>query len=118
MPVKILYTIDSFRCQNPNVFLSNLLFSESIKYRFQKYPFVLILNKSDAADGDKLINWIKDYEKFMTALQEDSSYLSSLSKSIVLNLSEFYEKMPVAKVSAKTGFGFGEIEKLIDFSFN
>ena len=45
----------------------------------------------------------------MAALQEDSSYLSSLSKSIVLNLSEFYENMPIAKVSAKAGFGFAEI---------
>jgi hypothetical protein len=69
MPVKILYTIDSCRCQNPNVFLSNLLFSESIKHRFQKYPFILILNKSDATDTDKLINWVKDYEKFMNSLQ-------------------------------------------------
>lgn len=61
MPVKILYTIDSVRCQNPNVFLSNLLFSESIKYRFQKYEFILLLNKCDATDGDKLIQWIRDY---------------------------------------------------------
>ena len=26
MPVRILYVVDSYRCQNPNVFLSNLLF--------------------------------------------------------------------------------------------
>ena len=77
MPVKILYVIDSYRCQSPNVFLSNLLFSgneclmflESIKYRFEKYPFVLILNKCDSADGDKLINWMTDYEKFLSSLQ-------------------------------------------------
>lgn len=87
MPVKILYTIDGVRCQNPNVFLSNLLFSESIKYRFQKYEFVLLLNKSDAADGDKLMGWMRDYEKFMSALQEDPTYLATLSKSIVLHLS-------------------------------
>lgn len=90
MPVKILYTIDTVRCQNPNVFLSNLLFSESIKYRFQKYEFILLLNKGDAGDGDKLMRWIRDYEEFMTALQEDPSYLATLSKSIVLHLSEFY----------------------------
>lgn len=61
MPVKILYMIDGVRCQNPNVFLSNLLFFESIKYRFQKYEFILLINKSDVADGDKLITWIRDY---------------------------------------------------------
>jgi hypothetical protein len=36
-------------------------FLESIKFRFEKYQFTLILNKCDSADGDKLINWIKDY---------------------------------------------------------
>ena len=118
MPVKILYIIDSYRCQSPNVFLSNLLFSESIKFRFPKYFFGLILNKCDAADADKLIKWIKDYELFMTAIQEDSSYLSSLSRSVVLHLSEFYENAPVTKVSAKTGFGFDELEKLIDFKLH
>ena len=30
MPVKIMYIIDSVRCQNPNVFLSNILFARKI----------------------------------------------------------------------------------------
>ena len=50
----------------------------------------MLLNKGDAGDGDKLMRWIRDYEEFMTALQEDPSYLATLSKSIVLHLSEFY----------------------------
>lgn len=29
MPVKIVYIIDSVRCQNPNIFLSNLLFARN-----------------------------------------------------------------------------------------
>ena len=55
-----------------------------------KYDFVIVLNKCDAADGDRLMGWMKDYEKFMAVLQEDNTYLASLSKSIVLHLSEFY----------------------------
>lgn len=35
----------------------------------------------------------------------------------MLHLSEFYEDMPVAKVSAKTGFGLAEVEKLVGFAF-
>lgn len=53
----------------------------------------------------------------MQALQEDNTYLSTLNKSVVLHLSDFYEKTPVAKVSSKNGHGFSEVEKLIDFSF-
>lgn len=77
----------------------------------------MLLNKGDAGDGDKLMRWIKDYEEFMTALQEDPSYLATLSKSIVLHLSEFYEHIKCAKVSAKTGFGLQEVEKLVDCRF-
>lgn len=31
MPVKIVYIIDSVRCKNPNVFLSNILFARTIR---------------------------------------------------------------------------------------
>lgn len=65
MPVKILYLIDSVRCCNPNTFLSNLLFAESIRYRLNKFEFVLLLNKADAEDADKLIKMIKDYDLFL-----------------------------------------------------
>jgi hypothetical protein len=53
----------------------------------KKYPFLVLLNKSDCADSAKLLSWISDYESFMKALQEDSSYLATLSKSIVIHLS-------------------------------
>lgn len=75
MPVKIVYIIDSVRCRNPNVFLSNILFArinnskiESIQYRFNKYPFTILLNKSDCSDTNTLKLWIEDYEAFMAAL--------------------------------------------------
>jgi translation initiation factor IF-2 len=71
------------------------------------------LNKSDCTDSEKLITWITDYEEFMGALQEDSSYLATLSKSIVIHLSEFYEQLKYIKVSAKTGFGLEEVLKAI-----
>jgi hypothetical protein len=69
MPLKIVYTIDSLRCQNPNIFLSNLLFAQSIEYRFKKWSFQLLLNKSDCADSKKLKVWLEDYEEFLKALQ-------------------------------------------------
>jgi len=72
MPVKILYLIDSVRCINPNTFLSNLLFActkilkiESIRYRLSKFEFIVLLNKADAEDADKLIKIMKDYDLFL-----------------------------------------------------
>lgn len=72
MPVKVVYLIDSVRCINPNTLLSNLLFActyciylESIKYRLNKFPFIVLMNKSDIEDGDKLIKMMKDYDLFL-----------------------------------------------------
>ena len=120
MPVKIFYLIDSVRCKNPNTYLSNILFArikifslESIEYRMKKYEFVVLLNKSDAVETDELLKWLKDYELFLDKLNEQGNYLSTLSKSIVINLSDFYEKLKVEKLSAKTGFGFQELHKYI-----
>ena len=43
--------------------------------------------------------------------------MSTLSKSIVLNMSDMFEKIVAVKVSAKTGFGFNELIKVLDFKF-
>ena len=49
--------------------MSNMLFlcryfkNFSIFYKM-KIPIVLVLNKDDIADTDKLKNWIKDYDAF------------------------------------------------------
>ena len=50
----------------------------------------------------------QDYELFLEALHEDPSYLATLSKQIVLHLSDFYAKLKFMPVSAKTGLGVEE----------
>jgi len=47
----------------------------------------------------------QDYELFLSALHEDPSYLATLSKQIVLHLSDFYCKLKFTPISAKTGEG-------------
>ena len=80
-------------------------YPESIQYRLKQFPFIVLLNKSDVQDPQKLLDWVNDYELFLDALQEDPSYLATLSRSIVIHLSEFFEAMNFAKVSARTGLG-------------
>lgn len=70
---------------------------------------MVLLNKSDVHDPQRLLDWVGDYELFLEALQEDPSYLATLSRSVVLHLSEFFEAMNFAKVSAKTGLGLEAI---------
>ena len=38
MPVKIVYIMDSYRCNNPNVFLSNILFARIFGFYQRVYP--------------------------------------------------------------------------------
>ena len=64
------------------------------------------MNKIDCSDGELLKKWMTDYEEFMAELNKDQSYMSTLSKSIVIHLSDFYQQMKVRLISAKTGAGF------------
>lgn len=116
MPVKIAYLVDSVRCINPNTFLSNLIFAESIRYRLLKFEFNLLLNKADAEDSDKLMKMMKNYDEFIDELNKESNYMSTLSRSVVINMSDMFETMKTFKVSAKTGFGFDELAKELNFN--
>lgn len=49
---------------------------------------------------------MKDYDLFLEELAKESNYMSTLSRSVVINMSDMFGKMDVTKVSAKTGFGF------------
>ena len=94
MPTIIIYLIDSARCLNPNSFMSNLLFCCSIFYKM-KLPTLVAFNKSDIADSNIPIDWLRNYDSFTDALSQNPNYLSTLSKSMVLTLEEFYNNFQV-----------------------
>ena len=120
MPVVLVYVVDGKRCQNPSSYISNLLFArtsyltaESIEVRLE-CPMIICLNKSDLVHNQNCQTWIRDYESFTDALTQQDTYLSSLSKTVVLHLSEFFEKFMVASISARTGEGLHELDTLVD----
>jgi len=59
-----------------------------------------------------------DFEAFQAAVEGDSSYSSSLSRSLCLVLDEFYKNLRNAGVSAVTGEGvadfFNQVDKCAD----
>ena len=87
----------------------NVCYIESIQNRFEEYPFTILLNKSDCSDSGRLKEMTQDYEQFLSVLHEDNSYLATLSKQIVLHLSDFYCKLKFSPISAKTGEGVLEV---------
>ena len=62
-PTLTLYLADTVRCENPNTFMSNMLYSLSIMYK-SRIPLLLAFNKTDLMDHKFLISWMEDYEVF------------------------------------------------------
>jgi GTPase SAR1 family protein len=111
-PTVILYIIDTPRSVSPTTFMSNMLYACSILYK-TKLPFILIFNKTDVVSHEFCVEWMKDFEAFQAALEEDN-YMSSLIHSMSLVLEEFYNNLRFVGVSAATGEGFDELFQVIE----
>ena len=111
-PTHSLYITDTVRCQNPNTFISNMLYSLSILYK-SKIPLCVVFNKIDIRDCKFAQEWMTDYDKFDEALSKEDNYLANLSRSMSLVLDEFYNLVPYCGVSATTGVGLdGLMDKM------
>lgn len=91
-PTVIVYVVDTVRAENPNTFMSNMLYALSIMYK-TKLPLIVAFNKTDIVSHEFALSWMKDFDEFEDALNSDKSYLSTLSRSMSLVLQEFYEKL-------------------------
>ena len=106
-PTAVLYIIDTPRSVSPTTFMSNMLYACSILYK-TKLPFILCFNKTDVVSHDFCVEWMKDFEAFQFALEEDN-YMSTLIHSMCMVLEEFYSHLNVVGVSAATGDGMEEL---------
>eukprot|EP00045_Choanoeca_perplexa_P012591 m.138135 g.138135 ORF g.138135 m.138135 type:complete len:389 (+) comp16065_c0_seq4:3933-5099(+) len=112
-PTVVVYVIDTARCTSPVTFMSNMLYACSILYK-TRLPFVLAFNKIDIVDAGFAMEWLTDYEAFQQALQEETSYIGTLARSMSLVLEEFYTNLRAVAVSAFTGAGMDEFFVAVD----
>lgn len=114
-PTVVTYVVDTPRSESPATFMSNMLYACSILYK-TRLPLVLAFNKTDVANHEFALEWMKDFEVFHAALDADNSYTSTLTRSLSLALEEFYKNLKSVGVSAVSGAGMDAFFKAIEAS--
>eukprot|EP01132_Coremiostelium_polycephalum_P005687 gene5687-7077_t len=114
-PTVLVYVVDTPRTVEPTTFMSNMLYACSIMYK-SKLPMIVAFNKTDIQNHKFAEEWMNDFESFQDALTADSSYMSSLTRSMSLVLEEFYSTLQSVGVSAVDGSGINEFFEKVELA--
>eukprot|EP00455_Lapot_gusevi_P001352 TRINITY_DN10554_c0_g1_i1.p1 TRINITY_DN10554_c0_g1~~TRINITY_DN10554_c0_g1_i1.p1 ORF type:complete len:379 (+),score=71.43 TRINITY_DN10554_c0_g1_i1:60-1139(+) len=107
IPTVLVFVIDTPRTSSPITFMSNMMYACSIMYK-TKLPLIIAFNKTDIMSHEFALNWIRDFDSFEVALNQEKSYMSTLTRSMSFALDEFYKNIRCVGISAVTGEGMDD----------
>ena len=115
----IVFVIDGVYAKSPAGFVSSILLSLSVQFRFNK-PQVNVLNKIDLLDTEtveRILTWYEEPEDLLNALQLESKLASKLELALSEKITEVIASMGfttrLIPVSAKTGQGLDELYRVL-----
>ncbi|XP_040984680.1 GPN-loop GTPase 1 isoform X2 [Aquila chrysaetos chrysaetos] len=117
--MKYIRVLDTSCCDNSGYTCVGLIKTElgNLQSRAEYFEKISIL-KTDIIDHSFAVEWMQDFETFQDALNQETSYVSNLTRSMSLVLDEFYSSLKVVGVSAVLSTGlddfFVQLSKAVD----
>ncbi len=118
----IMFCYDAKLCTNPNGFISTILLSTSVQYRFARIPILNLLTKKDLLPIEKLdmlLSWAEDPLALEDAVERyERGMLRELTVALERAFREFGAVSNLIPVSGKYNDGIDEVFAAIQRLFD
>lgn len=111
----MVFIIDTILALLPSSFVSSLLLSASVFFRFN-LPMVLALNKIDMIDERKvneILNWIENPEEIYTTLARERSLEAFFHENIVRVIEDFLRVFKCIPISSTKNLGLENVYSVL-----
>ena len=88
--------MDVAKCTSPVTFMSNMMYACSILYKTE-LPFVIVLNKSDIVNHAFAIEWMRDYETFLDAINRTGFIIFNDLRNIIRGRKLHFKSFEIVK---------------------